>query len=248
MRQRLSIWVPAFAGKSGNRMRATNMKLFATSKLSPYASRPRVAVYAGDLPVEVAPAPGDGGPHHPEYLAINPMGKIPSLQLDDGTVIVESDSIVEYFADAFPDARLRPDGAEAIARGRMLARIAELYVLDAAVGLFGQMDPLTRMWVVARMDRKATEGVFAAVDKRLGHLDHFMGNTPLAAADRLTTGDCALVPALAFVNVFADALDRKGVLAGHRKVAAYWDKVQAEPAAARVIAEMREGLGSRIKP
>src|ERR1700761_214406 len=118
------------------RLRGLNaMKLYATAKLSPYASRPRMAVYAGALPVEVASPPGDGGPHHPEYLAINPIGKLPALVLDDGTVIVESSAIVEYFADKFPDANLRPATPELKARGRMLARIAELYVLDGIVKL-----------------------------------------------------------------------------------------------------------------
>ncbi|XSG82684.1 MAG: glutathione S-transferase family protein [Methyloligella sp. ZOD6] len=41
----------------------------------------------------------------PEYLAINPMGKVPALR-HDGAVITEGAAICTYLADAFPDAGL----------------------------------------------------------------------------------------------------------------------------------------------
>jgi glutathione S-transferase len=43
----------------------------------------------------------------PEYLAINPMGKVPALRHGD-TVITECAAICAYLADAFPAARLAP--------------------------------------------------------------------------------------------------------------------------------------------
>ncbi|HQN52362.1 MAG TPA: glutathione S-transferase family protein [Phenylobacterium sp.] len=43
----------------------------------------------------------------PEFLAINPMGKVPALRHGE-TVITESAAICAYLADAFPDAGLAP--------------------------------------------------------------------------------------------------------------------------------------------
>jgi glutathione S-transferase len=43
----------------------------------------------------------------PDYLAINPMGKVPALRHGD-TVVTESAAIIAYLADAFPDAGLAP--------------------------------------------------------------------------------------------------------------------------------------------
>jgi len=43
----------------------------------------------------------------PEYLAINPMGKVPALRHGD-TVVTEAAAICCYLADAFPDAGLAP--------------------------------------------------------------------------------------------------------------------------------------------
>jgi glutathione S-transferase len=43
----------------------------------------------------------------PEYLAINPMGKIPAI-VHNGTVVTEAAAICAYLADAFPKAGLAP--------------------------------------------------------------------------------------------------------------------------------------------
>jgi glutathione S-transferase len=44
----------------------------------------------------------------PEFLALNPMGKLPAI-VHRGTVVTESGAIVAYLADAFPSAGLAPD-------------------------------------------------------------------------------------------------------------------------------------------
>ncbi|WP_132998791.1 glutathione S-transferase family protein [Luteimonas arsenica] len=47
------------------------------------------------------------GMKSPEYLAINPMGKVPALE-HRGVVITEAAAICAYLADAFPQAGLAP--------------------------------------------------------------------------------------------------------------------------------------------
>lgn len=49
-----------------------------------------------------------GDNRKPEFLKINPMGKIPTLVLSDGTVLTEAAAIVAFLADAFPDKALAP--------------------------------------------------------------------------------------------------------------------------------------------
>jgi glutathione S-transferase len=47
----------------------------------------------------------------PEYLAINPMGKVPAIRHGD-VVVTEAAAVCAYLADAFPDAGLAPPLAE----------------------------------------------------------------------------------------------------------------------------------------
>jgi glutathione S-transferase len=47
----------------------------------------------------------------PEYLAINPMGKVPTI-VHDGRVVTECAAICAYLAEAFPDANLTPAAGE----------------------------------------------------------------------------------------------------------------------------------------
>lgn len=212
------------------------MKLYSND-LSPFASRPRLAIYAKDLPVHILPPPGDL--KSAEYLAINPMGKIPALVLDDGTVIPESDTIVEYLADAFPASGLRPTKPADIARARLIARVAELYVMASGGALFGQMNPATR-------DAKVVEESFTKLESGLEHLNLFMTEDAYAVGDSVTTADCALVPMLMFVGVFGMVFGRGDLLAKHTKVAAYWGRIQQDPAAAKVLGEMQAALKARM--
>ena len=48
-----------------------------------------------------------GDTHTPEYLAINPQGVVPTI-IHDGLVVRESNVILEYLDDAFPEPPLRP--------------------------------------------------------------------------------------------------------------------------------------------
>ncbi|CAN1722635.1 glutathione S-transferase [Hyphomicrobium sp. 1Nfss2.1] len=49
-----------------------------------------------------------GEQRKPEYLAINPMGKVPTL-VDGDTIVSEVSAICCYLADAYPNAGLAPD-------------------------------------------------------------------------------------------------------------------------------------------
>ncbi len=52
------------------------------------------------------------------FLAVNPMGKIPTI-VHRGTAVTETGAIITYLADAFPAAKLAP-GIDEVARGTYL--------------------------------------------------------------------------------------------------------------------------------
>lgn len=66
----------------------------------------------------------DGGEHHqPDYLAINPQGRVPALKLDGGEVIIQSMAIIEYLEEFSPELALLPDALLDRARHRQIAAL-----------------------------------------------------------------------------------------------------------------------------
>ncbi len=55
-----------------------------------------------------------------EFLARNPLGKVPALEID-GEVLTENVAILSYLADRFPKARLLPEVSTSVARAHVLA-------------------------------------------------------------------------------------------------------------------------------
>jgi glutathione S-transferase len=85
------------------------MKLYQDNgNFSPNAKRARAMCYEVGVPVELVSMDFMKGEwKKPEYLAINPMGKVPTL-VDDGYVLWESPAILCYLAEKFPEKKLSP--------------------------------------------------------------------------------------------------------------------------------------------
>ena len=60
-------------------------------------------------PYRIVPIDFTKGEHKtPEFLALNPMGKLPVI-VDRETIVTETPAIIAYLADRFPQAGLAPD-------------------------------------------------------------------------------------------------------------------------------------------
>ena len=62
-----------------------------------------------------------GNQRAPDYLAQNPQGLVPALELDKSRVLTQSLAIIEYLNEIQPEPPLLPEGAEARARVRAIA-------------------------------------------------------------------------------------------------------------------------------
>ena len=212
------------------------MKLYSLD-LSPFASRVRVAIYAKNLPIEIV-SPPEGGTKSEAYLEVNPMGRVPALVVGDGFTLPESDTIVEFLADAFPECGLRPATAEGKAQARLIARVAELYVMASMQGLFGQMNPATR-------DQKVVDEGIEKLRAALVHLNVFMGDVVLCVGETITTADCALIPILFFIQMAGPVFGKGDLLAGLLKLSDYAELLKMDPTAQKVTSEMQAGLRAR---
>src|SRR6267142_1410271 len=82
------------------------MKLLA-STASPYARKVRIVLAEKKIECELQPV--DVSPVDNPVNAHNPLGKIPTLVLDDGTALYDSRVIVEFLDNASPISRLIPE-------------------------------------------------------------------------------------------------------------------------------------------
>jgi glutathione S-transferase len=83
------------------------MKLYY-SPISSNARKVRLAASMLGLPIELVNIDlGKGAQRTPEFLAINPMGRVPVLE-DGDFILTESAAIMAYLADTKPDSPLYP--------------------------------------------------------------------------------------------------------------------------------------------
>jgi glutathione S-transferase len=54
-----------------------------------------------------------------DYRAVNPLGYVPALRLDDGTVLTENSAILQYIADQYPEAQLAPPASDRVGRAKL---------------------------------------------------------------------------------------------------------------------------------
>jgi glutathione S-transferase len=212
------------------------MRLYS-SDISPYASRVRIAIYAKNLPVEIVAPPGGQG--SAEFKRINPMGKVPTLEID-GQVIGESEVINEYLEDLFPTPSLRPSDPLARARMRILSRFADVYLAQSIRPLIAQLAPATR-------DAKLVAEKLAELDARFEQLEALIVAGPFAAGAELTLADCALCPVFFFLTRLIPALGGKIPLDGRPRLARVGEAVAKHPAVARVLAEQGEAMAKAQK-
>ena len=205
--------------------------------VSPFAARCRLAIYRKGLDVEIAAVP-EGGPRGAAYRALNPIGKVPALELDDGTVIPESEVIVDYLEERFPEPPLLPETPEDRARVRLLSRLGGLYLMPPMGRLFGQMR------AGGPRDAAVVDAALAEVGSALDHLEHFASGDQggWIAGEAFTLADCALVPLLAVHHRLLPAFGESEPLGGHPKLAGYWPRVLSDPIVAKVSAEMEAGF------
>jgi len=125
----------------------------------------------------------------PQYLAVNPQGRVPALDLD-GEVLIQSPAILEYLEEVHPDPPLLP--SDPLRRAKIRAACAliacDIHPLNNLSPLsylkqkFAQEQPAIDAWYV----HWVTEGFKA--------LERMLSPGPFAFGDKPTLADVYLVP------------------------------------------------------
>jgi maleylpyruvate isomerase len=117
------------AAQAMPRQGALPMKLYSFFRSSA-AYRVRIALNLKDISYEIIPIHlrKDGGRHRsPEYQAVNPQMRVPSLKLPTGEVLVQSLAIIGYLNEIYPQPPLLP--ADPIRRAQVRA-VSQIVACD----------------------------------------------------------------------------------------------------------------------
>lgn len=186
----------------------------------------KVALMLEELGLEYETVPVDtkkGEQHVPEYLAINPNAKLPALE-QDGTVIFDSGAIVLWLAQQH--GKFLPKDPQAM--GEMLSWY---FFIASGIGPYsGQAVHFTRLkpdddYARNRYTKEITRH-YKVLDDRLGTSD-YLGGAEYGIADIVAWG---------WVRAAGFVLEFEGGLANYPNVQAWFDKVNARPAAIRAAA------------
>lgn len=212
------------------------MKLY-TGDLSPYSAKIRMQIYAMgiedevgfDLPVQFMMG---------KMYEISPIGRIPVLEVDEG-LIPESEVIAEYLDERFPDKALTGSSLKERADVRVVSRIADIYLMNNIFMSLSQADPATRVQAVLDL-------LIGQVKRGIGALEQHIGDGAFAVGESLTRADCTLVPALWMCSSTVPRLGFDSPIVADSRVLAYWDKIQKNAFAVKILDEMNKGMKARL--
>ncbi len=166
----------------------------------------------------------EGQQYKPDFVAVNPKSKVPTLQRDDGSVLTEFPAIAYWLARTNPEAKLLPGDADGQARA--------LEAMDYAVSTI-HMQGFSRLFrpsnfgpsaedeeKVKTRGREIIDGAFQKLDRALAGRDYILGAYSIADA------------ALFYVEFWG--ADRMGMTLPSN-LAAHFARMKSRPAVARVL-------------
>jgi glutathione S-transferase len=207
------------------------MKLYNLNH-SPYATRVRTLIRKAKLDVDVLEP--EEAVRTEAFIQHFPLGKIPVLELDDGSQLPDSWVIMEYL-DSVSAQPLTPMGKLERAHMQLLARYADTYLGPSA--LF----PLFQRVTLPGGTEGAHEEL-AALDTELARMERLLTMLPDFRGRPVDLGDIALVPHMDFVVMLAPLFGKADPLATFPLVRGWHEWVMTDEAVAASSAEMREAV------
>ncbi|WP_298213058.1 glutathione S-transferase N-terminal domain-containing protein [Acidovorax sp.] len=162
----------------------------------------------------------------PEYLAINPKGRVPALATEHGT-LTETSALLAYVAQRFPEACLAPTDAHGF------ARLQEFHsYLASTVHIAHAHRPRASRWAdepeaIAAIQRKVPQNMtecFQFIE------DHYLGDGPWVMGKQYTVADGYLFTIAGWLK--SDSVD----IAQFPKVFAHTQRMLERPAVQRALA------------
>ncbi len=187
----------------------------------------------------------------PDYVKLNPNGVVPTL-VHDGNVIIESNIIIEYLDDTFPEIGLKPEDTYQRALMRLWLDTAELQVhknvnvvsynkrhVPRMNKLFSKEEQRKilmrspsadkRASMLRRLERGVSEEEENFANQRLGEvmdkIENKLGESDWLAGDSFSLADIAIAP---FIERFeANGMETLVDWDKRPKSGEWWERIQS---------------------
>lgn len=184
----------------------------------------RVTLFLAEKGITVETVPVDMGREEHRSLAIsrlNPLQRLPILELDDGTVLTETVAICRYFEELHPEPPLFGTGALEKAQVEMWQRRVELHFFMAVAAAFRHLHPAMEGWEVPRIPEWGEANKPKAVEF-LRLLDAELAGRPFVAGPHFSIADITAHVTVNFMKPARIAMpdDLANVRRWHAEIAA----------------------------
>jgi len=163
--------------------------------LSTYTRRVRIALTEKGIEHELVTVDMAARKHRePEYLAINPYGRVPTLQEGD-FFLWESNAILQYLEATHPEPALVPPDAQGRALVDMHTRLCDIQMArQTGIIIFPK-----RFLPKERWDEKAMAQAKAEIERHLQILERQLEGHEYLVADRYTLAEVSYTPFVQFL-------------------------------------------------
>ena len=196
------------------------MKFYNSIGPNPRVVKMLMAEKGLDIPrVEVNLMGGEN--RQPPYVAKNPAGQLPALELDDGVVLAEILPICEYLDETNPSPPLIGTNAEERAITRMWTRRIDLNVCEPMANGFRFSEGLQLFQNRVRCIPQAADDLKTVAREKLSWLDGLITGRKYIVGDRFTLADILLFGFLEFGAQVGQPLDadNSNLIAWQKRVA-----------------------------
>jgi glutathione S-transferase len=161
------------------------------------------------------------------YLAKNPAGQLPALELDDGTVISEVTAICEYLDEAADGTPLMGSTPEERAQSRMWTRRIDLGICEPLANGFRFSEGLDMFKTRMLVRPEAADGLKALAQDKLSWLDGQLAGREFIGGSSIGLADILLFCFLGFGANVGQPLNPE-----NKNVGAWFERMQGRPSAA----------------
>jgi glutathione S-transferase len=187
--------------------------------LSTFSRRVRIALIEKRIPYEAVVVDLAKGKHkEPAYLALNPYGRVPTLE-EDGFILYESTAILSYLEATHPTPPLLPAEPRPRALADMHMKLCDLQLMrHAGTIIFPKRFLPKERWNAAAMAEAKAE-----IEKHLAILDRHLAGKQYLVAEQFSLADICYIPGIEFLPLME--------IAPPSAVAAWRERLLARPSA-----------------